>query len=424
MDEKSKDIILGAGMAGLGAWYADREMEMYEADSQAGGLCGAIEIKGFHFDKAVHLSFSDIDLVKDLFSKTEQYIHHPVPKSWYHTLWLKHPAQNNLFPLPAEEKVKAVAGFLERDQTLDESNFKGWNRSRYGEYLWKHFFEPYNQKYWDIDLSVLGADWIGNRIYQPALEEILYGSYTDQTPNTYYAPEMRYPRKGGYYSYIKEIVEKAEKQRKIHYFSKAVRIDTQRKTVFFENGKRCSYKKLYSSVPLPQLIRMMDSIPGEWKDSARLDYTRVALVSMGLKKCSLKQMWFYIYDLDIMAARAYMPSVKAASNVPEGCDSIQFEVYCNSKNEIPGEHKCVSNCIYALEKLGICKEKDVLFADYRILPYGNVILKNGDRTYVESVIKWMKSRDIYPVGRFGCWEYLWSDQSFMSGYRTVASKVE
>lgn len=52
-------------------------------------------------------------------------------------------------------------------------------------------------------------------------------------------------------------------------------------------------------------------VPEEFvRESGKLEYTGIALVSFGIKNSYLNQLWFYIYDSDIMAARASMPSVK------------------------------------------------------------------------------------------------------------------
>lgn len=42
----------------------------------------------------------------------------------------------------------------------------------------------------------LETGWVGNRLYQPSLEEVIQGSLTQETPVTYYAKEMRYPAEG------------------------------------------------------------------------------------------------------------------------------------------------------------------------------------------------------------------------------------
>ncbi len=31
----------------------------------------------------------------------------------------------------------------------------------------------------------------------------------------------------------------------------------------------------------------------------------------------------------------------------------------------------------------------------------------------------LKDKEIIPIGRFGHWDYLWSDQAFMSGYEAL-----
>lgn len=109
-----KKVILGAGIAGLGAWYADNTAEIYEASGQAGGLCRGFEVNGFCFDPAVHLSFAKDKVVRDVFDSVDQYYHHPFPYSWYKETWLRHPAQNNLFSFPTQFKIDAVKGFVER----------------------------------------------------------------------------------------------------------------------------------------------------------------------------------------------------------------------------------------------------------------------------------------------------------------------
>ncbi len=413
-------IILGSGIAGLGAWHADNTAQIYEASDRAGGLCRGFEINGFYFDQAVHLSFAKDKIVRDVFDKTEQYYHHPFPYSWYKETWLRHPAQNNLFHFPPQFKIDAVKGFIERKGRENVTDFKQWLIGGYGEFLYENLFKLYNEKYWQTNLEKMDIDWIGNRIYQPDIDEVLYGSYTDETPNVYYASEMRYPKNGGYYSFIKEIADEAEKQGKLHLNKKAVRIDPAAKTVYFADGTSAVYDRLISSVPLPEMVKLIDNAPTEIKEKAAdFEHTGVALVSVGMKKTEFEKFWFYIYDTDIMAARAYMPSVKSPANAPDGCSSIQFEIYFSSKAQPPKEDEAVENTLYALEKLGIAKRADVIFTDYRIMPYGNVTLLKTTERDAPAVTDWAKSQGITPIGRFGEWKYLWSDQSFLSGYEAA-----
>jgi len=415
------DVILGAGIAGLGAYAANNNREIFEAEDSAGGLCDGFAINGFRFDKAVHLSFTNIPIVRERFDKIKQFNHHPVPYSWYHEKWLKHPAQNNLFPCSADEKVQAIKSFIERNTNVEADNFEAWNRCKYGEYLYENLFKPYNEKYWCVKLDELGVEWIGNRIYQPTLEEVLYGSYTSDTPNTYYAKEMRYPEHGGYRDFIAPIIEDAERKGKIHYGKKVERISVGEKSIYFQDGDKVTYDKLMSSIPLSEMINIVDDTPQHLIEKVKtLEWSSVVLVSIGLNKpIDTSRMWVYIYDTDIMAARAYFPSTKSKNNVPEGSSSIQFEIYFNAKKNAPAKEKCIQNCIYALEKMGLATAQEILFSDYRILKYGNVIFKKGTEEKAQELTNYYRDKGIHCIGRFGEWKYLWSDQSFMSGYCSV-----
>lgn len=412
-------------MAGLGAYYADNNTEIYEASDHAGGLCKGFEINGFYFDQAVHLSFAKDKIVRDVFDSVPQHYHHPFPYSWYKETWLRHPAQNNLYHFPTQFKIDAVKGFIERKGRENVQDFKEWLIGGYGEFLYENLFKLYNEKYWQTELDKMGVEWIGNRIYQPDIDEVLYGSYTDETPNVYYASEMRYPKKGGYFEFIRSIAENAEKQGKLHFNKKAVRIDPAAKKVHFSDGTSVEYDKLYSSAPLPEMVKMINNAPQDISQKAQeLEHTGVALVSIGLKKNEFEKFWFYIYDRDIMAARAYMPSVKSHENAPAGCSSIQFEIYFSSKAKAPEENQAIENTLYAMEKSGIAKRSDVLFTDYRIMPYGNVTLLKSTEKDAPIITEWVKNQGITPIGRFGEWKYLWSDQAFLSGYNAVNERTK
>lgn len=423
------NVILGAGMAGIGAYYRDDSFEIYEKDEQAGGLCGRFKVEAgssgkiFYFDKAVHLSFTSNPVVKEAFARAAHNTYHPVPHSWFHNMWLQHPAQNNLYPLSTEFKVQALEGFINRNQNDQPHNFKEWLLFQYGGFLFEKLFKPYNEKYWCTNLEQMDINWVGGRFYRPTIDEVLYGSYTDQTPNTYYAKEMRYPQKGGYRGYINHIIEKAEKTGKIHYGYEAEKIDVSNKIIKFCNGETKSYDKLLSSVPLPVIMERISGVPFRLKRCAEeLEYTSMALVSFGFDRViDCMDIWFYIYDTDIMAARAYVPSLKSSDNVPSGCSSIQFEIYFNSKSPHPDEKECIQNCIYALEKFHLAGADDIIASDFRVIEYGNVIFKQDTCSKVQDILNWLDGLEIYSIGRFGRWEYLWSDQSFLSGYETAAN---
>jgi protoporphyrinogen oxidase len=416
----NKTVVLGAGISGISAAYhlglKGFETTIYEQDDEWGGLCGNFTIDGFRFDKAVHLSFAKSEYVQELFNKsTEINRHKPEAYNYYRGSWLKHPAQNNLAPLDAEEKVKIISDFIKNDGVEHTiTNYESWLRAQYGDYFAENFPMAYTRKYWTVDAKKLSTTWCGARMYQPNIEEVLRGSYTTETPNTYYADEMRYPKFGGYRSFLTSM----QKECRIELNKKAIFIDPTAQYVEFEDGSRENYNHLVSSLPIPYIIKILEGVPPEVEASAEKLFTSsVAIVSLGFNRPDIAEyLWYYIYDEDFLPARCYSPSMKSADNVPDGCSSVQFEIYFSREKALSLEGDDLIN--HVIDKgiaMNLFKEEDIVVKDVRILPYGNVVFYEGMEADRKVVNDYLDRLNIYRVGRFGKWEYLWTDQALLTG---------
>lgn len=417
-----RTIILGAGIAGLGAAHACKILGgspvVLEKDETFGGLCGCFTIEGFTFDRFVHFSFAKEEEVLDIFNSSagEVITHIPNPYNIYHRKWIKHPAQNNLFPLEEQEKKLIIADFLARPTNVDMSqitNYEQWLRAQFGDYFAEHFPMVYTRKYWMCEAKDLETKWVGQRVYQPSVEEVIQGSKTADTPVTYYAKEMRYPKMGGYKHFFSSLADGTD----IRYNQKVIAIDTTQKEVKTEDGNVYQYDKLYSSIPLPEYSHLLHGIPEDVKIAiSKLKCTSGYHVSIALKTKNIPSyLWWYIYDEDILAARVYSPSLKSPMNAPEGCSSLQMEVYCKEGEYT--EKQLLDGTIGKLVELGIIKQEDVLFTHVGFEKYANVIFDQNIYESREIVRSYLKSIGIEPFGRFGEWGYLWSDQALLSGLK-------
>ncbi|NYE62807.1 protoporphyrinogen oxidase [Duganella sp. 1224] len=409
-------VILGGGVAGLGAALKARETGrqavIFEARDSAGGLLDNFTIDGFRFDHAVHLSFASEEKVRAIFDRTP-YITHPSDSYCFdQDRWLKHPVQNNLAPLDANDKVALIKSFLARPSDLAGDDYESWLRHQYGDGIAERYPIRYTQKYWATPASALSTTWIGQRMRRAELDEILYGAMTTETPNTYYTKEMRYPQQGGYKAFIAPLI--ADSTMRLGH--RATAIDTAQRTVTFANGVTVGYQKLVSTLPLPVLARIADAPAEVAAAASQLKATAIDLVSVGFSKPIIKDLWFYIYDEDILASRAYSPSVKSPENAPEGCSSLQFEIYSRGEQSQYSKEEVIANTRAALVKMGIGEPDDVLFVDHRVLPFGNVIFDLGMEARRRTVLDWAAAAGIASCGRFGSWDYLWSNQSLLSGY--------
>lgn len=424
-----QNLILGAGISGLAAGYelnkSKYESLVLEKNPSWGGLLDNFEINGFRFDKFIHLSFTNNEIVNKIFFQTPLIKHKPLSYNYYKGNWLKHPAQNNLFPLSEKEKKLILDDFVKRKykKATDIDNYEDWLRFQFGDYFAENFPMEYTKKYWTVNARELETKWVGNRVYQPSLAEVEQGCNSDSTPNTYYAKEMRYPKKGGYKSFLKNIV----KNLTIHTNSKITQIDLNKKNVKTNTGSIYSYQNLISSLPLTEICKIIKDIPQNINTaSSLLKYTSGYLISLGFNKPEIaNKLWYYIYDKKILPARVYSPSLKSPDNAPLGCSSIQAELYFNQDNKIKSPADTIlNNTINKFIKMGLFQEEDLILKDIRIEKYANVIFDHNIYDNRKIVLDFLNYNNIYSIGRFGEWDYLWSDQSMLSGINGAKKLIQ
>jgi protoporphyrinogen oxidase len=412
-----ENMVLGGGIAGLAAAYAARELGksavVFEAKGRAGGLLDNFVVEGFRFDTAVHLSFATEQEVRAVFDRAPYYTHVPEAVNWDKHRWLRHPVQNNMYPLPVEERVELIAGLADAPD-VQIRNYRDWLVHQYGEPIATRWPAVYTEKYWTVPPERLGVDWIGQRVRRADLREVLTGAFTEDTPNVFYAKEMRYPEEGGYRKFIEPMITAVE----IETNYQVIEVDTTAKAVIFSNGRRLEYKNLVSTLPLPRLVELMPNCPPEVRlDAETLFATECDLISIGFNRPKISPtLWFYIYDRDILAARAYAPDWKSPANVPNGCSSLQFEIYSSRENpQIHSVEELKENTIKGLEKMKLATRSDILFVHHMRLKYANVVFDLGMENRRDHVRAWVESQGVNVAGRFGEWAYLWSNQAMLSG---------
>lgn len=413
-------VILGGGIAGLGASFAlgkDRAT-IFEARKSAGGLCDNFVVDGFRFDYAVHLSFTTSAEVRAIFDKTPFFVHKPEALNFYQNLWIKHPVQNNLFPLPVENKVRAISDFLNRPARSSDhiapGDYGEWLYSNYGNYITDEFYNRYTRKYWCEESSNMDTSWISNRMYCPKTEEVLYGAMSAETPNCYYASEMRYPVRGGYKAFIEPLVREAD----VRLNKEAVAVDLKKKTVGFADGSVEHFETLVSSLPMIELVSIIKDIPKKIEEASKqLEAASLVITSIVFKRENVPNaLWFYIYDEDIYPARAHSPSWKSKDNVRPGFSSLQFETYFSRKRPLKCDVDNLSgHIVEKLQAMNICRKDEIHLVDSRLIKYANAIFNKKLLTNRKIVREYLDQSGVFSIGRFGEWDYFWSDQSLLSG---------
>src|SRR5262249_13248734 len=146
------------------------------------------------------------------------------------------------------------------------ANYSEWLLASFGRTFAELFPMQYTRKYHTTTAENMSTDWLGPRIYRPSLEEVLRGALSPSAPHVHYITHFRYPSDGGFMCYLKKFVPLGN----LNLSHEVLSIDPRARQVKFSNGLLVQYDSLISSVPLPDLVPMIQGAPPDVVEAARL----------------------------------------------------------------------------------------------------------------------------------------------------------
>lgn len=424
--------ILGGGLSGLScAFHFKGESVIYESKSMLGGTASSIHWNGFTYDYGPHVSFTNDQYVKNLFANAidnEYFTHKVLNANYFKGHWIRHPAICNLCDFPPEINRECLISFLESKQPQENNpitSYQDWCQLAQGKYFADNFTKVYTEKFWTVKPEEMTSDWAGERVARPSIRSVVNGSLGLQEDSGYYFTEFRYPTHGGYGGYS-NFWKPAQDRIEFLLDHEAINIDLEKQEIYFKNGKKIKYEPpLISSIPLPDLIRICSNVPNNVQEAvSKLKCTSIALVNIALNTpFAFPYHWFYVYDENILATRVTIYSNISHFNAPKGCTALQVEIPYSSSRPLYNLD-IVSQVINQLDSCNLINKADILNAWQINLKYGYVIYDFNRAKCLTIIHEWMRHNGIEPTGRFGLWQYLWSDQAVKSGKQIISSFFE
>ena len=208
-----------------------------------------------------------------------------------------------------------------------------------------------------------------------------------------------------------------------------ISIDPRARELRFSNGTVANYDVLVSSVPLPDVVRIIQGTPQYVLDAAsRLACSTCVLVNVGVDREDLSSHQLtYIYDEDICFTRLSFPHMFSHNNGPAGTGSIQAEVYFSDKYKplVGKPEDWIEPVILDLRRCGLLRDNDqVVFRNARLLRYANIIFDLERAEALKTVHAYLDDLGIAFCGRYGDWGYMWTDESFKSGEKAAERALE
>jgi protoporphyrinogen oxidase len=419
-------VVLGSGMAGLGAAYKLHDEgitpTLYDKNAYHGGHTTSVRYDNkFIFDLGPHISFTKDTRIQDLLADAVDQQYETVQihlNNYWRGHWPTHPVQLNLHGLPEDVIIKVIEDFVEERGRPEPpiKNYADWLVASFGRTFAELFPMQYTRKYHTTTAENMTTDWLGPRIYRPNLEEVLRGAISRTPPNVHYITHFRYPTHGGFVSYLKKFVPLVN----LKLGHQLASIDPKSRQLSFSNGHVTKYDGVVSSVPLPDLLRMIEGAPREVVDAAgRLACSTCVLVNIVVNRSDLSVAHMsYFYDEDICFSRLSFPHMLSANNIPEGMGSIQAEVYFSEKYKpLTGKPEdWIEPVVADLGRCGILRDSDtIVFRGSWLLRYANVIFDLDRPAALKAVHAYLNDIGIAYCGRYGDWGYMWTDESFKSG---------
>ena len=417
-------------MAGFGAAYRLHaegiSPVMYDKNNYYGGHTASFRSdSGFSFDVGPHISFTKDPRIQEIFADSVEQQYETIQISlnnYWRGYWPLHPVQVHLHGLPEDVVLKVISDFVAESQAPERpvKNYADWLLASFGRTFAELFPMQYTRKYHLTTAENMSTDWLGPRIYRPSLEEVLRGALSPSAPHVHYITHFRYPSNGGFVSYLNKFVPLGN----LRLSNELVSIDPRSRQLTFSNGHVTGYDALVSSVPLPDLIRMIDGAPADVLEaSQRLACSTCVLVNLGISREDLSRSHMtYFYDEDICFTRLGFPHMLSKSNVPPGTGSIQAEVYFSDKYKpLTGSAEdWIDPVIKDLRRCGILRDDDrILSRGASLLRYANIIFDLDRAAALKTTHGYLDDLGIAYCGRYGDWGYMWTDESFKSGEKAA-----
>ncbi|MBA7597471.1 hypothetical protein ES703_04474 [subsurface metagenome] len=423
---------MGAGLSGLTcAYYLKKNYSIFEKESRVGGLCRSARIDGFTFDYTGHLLHLKKDENKKLIKKfLGKNLFLQKRKAWIYSkgIYTKYPFQANIYGLPEDVIEECISGLREvrtnrKRYTVNRKpvDFKEWIYRNFGRGYAKHFMIPYNEKLWTVPLGEMSTEWTKRFIPIPTLKEALAGARGRQEKDFGYNIRFYYPLKGGIEELPKSFLPHIKR---VNLKTEVTGISLKDKKIKFSNGREISYQRLVSTIPLPELIKIIDRVPEKVsKASKRLRYVSVFNLNLGIKREHISDKhWIYFPEKEFAFYRIGFTSNFSSYLAPKGTSSIYTEV-SYSKDKPLDKKRITRSIVEDLIKAGIITSRDKILAKLVLdIKYAYPLYDHNYKESVATSQRFLRKNNIYSIGRFGSWEYL-SMEDVIDQARTTAQQL-
>ena len=423
-------VILGAGLAGMSVAYHLRGgYELFEREDHPGGLVVTQHRDGFHFDVTghwLHMRDRGIRRTVNRLMKGRMVQVLRDSRIFSKGVYTLYPFQTNTFGLPVETVKEIISGFVEavynKPGAAEEKTFEQWVLKYMGRGIAEHFMIPYNEKLWCTHPRDMTPLWCRHYVPKPTLDQILDGALRHPEERIGYNASFSYPERGGIGELSKALAT-ALNPAHIHFRVRPGKILARKRMVELPGGETVGYRRLVSTIPLPELLRLIVDAPVSVRDAvARLVHNQVYYYNIALDcKAQTPAHWVYFPERSFLFYRAGCYSNAVRSMAPGGRSSLYVEI--SHRGGLPPEKSLWKRVARDLIDARIVKSPDdIRFYEARNIPYAYVVFDHNYQKSLKTIHPWLNRYGIFSIGRYGRWTYNSMESALIDG-REIARRI-
>jgi protoporphyrinogen oxidase len=440
-------LVLGGGPAGLTAGFLlgklGRDVVVFEAESQVGGLAKTVERDGYRFDLGGHRFFTKSREVDALWHEIlgDEFLRRPrMSRIYWNNRYLDYPLRGPdvIKKLGPVELARCMGSYLRAAARRDkvDASLEDWVTNRFGRRLYELFFRSYNEKVWGVPPSEIRAEWAAQRIkglsFMSAARAAFFGNKGNKVKSL--ISEFNYPRfgPGQMWDAMTRAIE--EQGGEVRLATPVSRLELAGGRVVEVEAGDEAYTlpdAVISSLPLREVVQMVHpAAPREVVDAASglryRDFLTVALVVDGADL--FPDNWIYIHEPRVRVGRIQNYRSWSPWMVPDPSKAcVGLEYFCFAGDDLwrMDDDALVELAAGELEALGLAPRSKVERGFAIRVPKAYPIYDADYAARVQVIRGWLDGiENLQQVGRNGLHRYNNSDHSMLTAMRAVDNLVD
>lgn len=441
--EERDFVILGGGLAGLAAGSVlGKQAVVLERDLRPGGLVKTECFDGWWFDRVIHLLYpQNAEAERRLRELVGPALEPCPPEAWVHTPdgVARYPFQMHLHGLPTELVARCLRDLaaVTFGAKGEARNFEEMLLATFGQGLCDAFLFPYNQKMWKRPLSELAPSGFQWTITHPDFEQVLRGALEPDSAFASYNANGWYPRPAREAPVRgMEVLSRslAERVSDLRLGQEVTGLDLARREVTVRSEGRSRVfrwrRACLSTLPMPLTVSLTAGAPEAIAAACRrLKRNRVRSVALSIRgPRPALGCWRYFSDPSFVFNRLiFMHAFDPLTAPAEGWGMLA-EITERGEDPPTPDEELLARVLADVERTGLLPEGSEILAMHLMeADPAYVVFSLESAGILERARGFLEAHGVFPVGRYGRWEYSSMAQVVTDGWtlgEQLASNAE